>query len=100
MLETTDFFQEQIKQCLSRAAQSPNKGDREFWAKMANRWEALLQARQPRYVATEAVQKFRSQRLRLNDGASLSAKCSMSAAPTILNNPALAALLLSILKAR
>jgi hypothetical protein len=64
MLETTDFFQEQIKQCLSRAAQSPNKGDREFWAKMANRWEGLLQARQPRHVATEAVQKFRSQRLR------------------------------------
>jgi hypothetical protein len=41
MLETTDFFQEQIKQCLSRAAQSTNKGDREFWAKMANRWEGF-----------------------------------------------------------
>ena len=64
MLETAGFFQEQIKQCLSCAAQSTNRGDREFWAKMANRWKGLLQARRRPDVATEPVQKFRFQRLR------------------------------------
>ena len=45
MLETADFFETQIKQCRDSAAQSSKKNDREFWLKMANRWEGLLQAR-------------------------------------------------------
>ena len=45
MLETTDFFETQIKQCRDSAARSSKKNDREFWLKMANRWEGLLQAR-------------------------------------------------------
>ncbi len=59
MLETASFFQEQIEQCLGRAAQSTNNGDREFWMKMATRWEGLLQARQTRRHATEPFQKLR-----------------------------------------
>ena len=47
MLETADFFETQIKQCRDSAARSSKKNDREFWLKMANRWEGLLQARQP-----------------------------------------------------
>jgi len=47
MLETTDFFQEQIKQCRDFAARSTSKSDREFWLKMAHRWGALVQTRQP-----------------------------------------------------
>src|SRR5215469_9057482 len=47
MLQTTEFFQEQIKQCRASAARSHNKGDHDFWLKMAHRWEALLQIRQP-----------------------------------------------------
>jgi hypothetical protein len=47
MLQTTEFFQEQIKQCRDSAARSHNKGDHDFWLKMAHRWEALLQIRQP-----------------------------------------------------
>ena len=43
MLETTDFFETQIKQCRDSAARSSKKNDREFWLKMANRWEGLLQ---------------------------------------------------------
>jgi hypothetical protein len=65
MLETTDFFEAQIKQCRDSAARSSNKNDREFWLKMANRWEGLLQARQPRNADTDPVQKFSFQRLRL-----------------------------------
>jgi len=46
MLETTDFFEQQIKSCRSAAAQCRNKNDREFWLKMAARWEGLLKPRQ------------------------------------------------------
>ena len=46
MLETTDFFEAQIKQCADLAARSTNKSDREFWLKMALRWWALLKNRQ------------------------------------------------------
>jgi hypothetical protein len=46
MLETADFFEAQIKQCRDSAAQSTNKNDREFWLKMAARWEGLSKARQ------------------------------------------------------
>ena len=65
MLETVDFFETQIKQCRDSAARSSKKNDREFWLKMANRWEGLLQARQPRNADTDPVQKFSFQRLRL-----------------------------------
>ena len=65
MLETADFFETQIKQCRDSAAQSSKKNDREFWLKMANRWEGLLQARQPRDADTDPVQKFSFERLRL-----------------------------------
>jgi len=50
MLETTDYFKAQIKQCTVLAARSTNKSDREFWKKfwkkMALRWGALLKNRQ------------------------------------------------------
>jgi hypothetical protein len=46
MLETTDFFEQQIKSCRSSATQCRNKNDREFWLKMAARWEGLLKTRQ------------------------------------------------------
>jgi hypothetical protein len=64
MLETTDFFEAQIKQCRDSAARSSNKNDREFWLKMANRWEGLLQTRQPGDAGTHPARKFRSQHLR------------------------------------
>jgi hypothetical protein len=46
MLETTDFFEAQIKQCTDLAKRSTKKSDREFWQKMALRWGALLKNRQ------------------------------------------------------
>lgn len=46
MLSTADFFEAQIKQCADLASRSTNKNAREFWVKMAHRWQALLEARQ------------------------------------------------------
>jgi hypothetical protein len=46
MLEPNDFFQNQVKQCRSQAESAANKRDREFWLKMAARWEDLFKTRQ------------------------------------------------------
>jgi hypothetical protein len=46
MLETADFFEQQAKECRDSAARSRDKNDREFWLKMAARWEGLLKTRQ------------------------------------------------------
>jgi hypothetical protein len=57
MLETSDFFQVQIKiqtrkcriqikKCESLAARAIDKSEREFWVQLAHRWEDLLRARQ------------------------------------------------------
>jgi hypothetical protein len=43
-LEPNDFFQNQVKQCRSQAESAADKNDREFWLRLANRWERLLQA--------------------------------------------------------
>ncbi len=43
MLETADFFQEQIQQCNSLAEQASDKTDRKFWLDLAHRWQELLE---------------------------------------------------------
>ena len=53
MLETTDFFEAQIKQSTDLATRSTNKSDREFWLKMALRWGVLLKTRQLDEAATK-----------------------------------------------
>jgi hypothetical protein len=62
MLETTDFFQEQVQQCRSLAAQAADKGDREFWLRLAHRWEGLLRAQRHDGPAVETAQKIRFER--------------------------------------
>jgi len=53
MLETSDFFQVeikiqikncevQIKKCESLAARAVDKSEREFWVRLAHRWKELL----------------------------------------------------------
>jgi hypothetical protein len=44
MLEPNEFFQNQVKQCRSQAESACNKNDREFWLRLAHRWETLLLA--------------------------------------------------------
>jgi hypothetical protein len=51
MLETTDFFEEQITECKSAATHATNKNDREFWLKMAHRWEACSKRDKPPMLA-------------------------------------------------
>jgi hypothetical protein len=60
MLETTDFFEAQIKRCADLAARSANKSDREFWLKMALRWGALLKNRQLGGAATKTGSSVRA----------------------------------------
>jgi hypothetical protein len=44
MLETNDFFRNQIDQCNGLAVRASSKNDREFWLRLAHRWEKLIQA--------------------------------------------------------
>jgi len=46
VLETTDFFQQQINQCRDLASRASHKNDREFWLRLAHRWEGLLRTQQ------------------------------------------------------
>ena len=62
MLETTDFFQDQVKQCRKLAADAHDKNDREFWLRLAYRWEGLLRAQRPDGTGVEIVQKIRFER--------------------------------------
>ena len=39
MLEPSDFFEDQIKECNAQAARAVDKSDREFWRRLAQRWE-------------------------------------------------------------
>jgi hypothetical protein len=62
MIETSDFFQGQVKQCRKLAADASDKNDREFWLRLAHRWEGLLRAQKPDAAAVETVQKVRFER--------------------------------------
>jgi hypothetical protein len=39
--EMTDFFQKQAQECRRLAAQATGKNDREYWLRLAQRWEWL-----------------------------------------------------------
>jgi len=62
MIETTDFFQDQVKQCQKLAADAHDKNDREFWLRLAHRWEGLLRAQRHDAAGVETVQKVRFER--------------------------------------
>ena len=46
IMQTNDFFQEEIRRCRSQAERAENKADRDFWLRLAQRWEDLVRARQ------------------------------------------------------
>lgn len=62
MLETSDFFQDQVQQCRKLAAAAHDKNDREFWLRLAHRWEGLLRNQRRDGAGLEKVQKMRSVR--------------------------------------
>jgi len=42
MSEMTDFFQKEAQECRRLAAQATKKKDREYWSRLAQRWEWLV----------------------------------------------------------
>jgi hypothetical protein len=42
MLQTSDFFQNEVNRCRDSAERAAGREDREFWLNMARRWEELL----------------------------------------------------------
>jgi hypothetical protein len=62
MLETRSFFQNQIKKCYDLAATASSESDREFWLRLAHRWEELLQAKQRGGPNFEAIHELRFER--------------------------------------
>jgi hypothetical protein len=61
MIDKNDFFRDQIEQCRNLAERARNKTDREFWLRLAQRWEELRGAKQPEShgSGTEPVPKRR-----------------------------------------
>jgi hypothetical protein len=43
MPEFTDFFQKEAQECRRLAGQATKKNDQEYWLRLADRWEWLLQ---------------------------------------------------------
>jgi hypothetical protein len=62
MLEPSDFFQDQIKECNAQAARAIDKSDRELWRCLAQRRVELLQAKQRGGANLEAVRTLRPTR--------------------------------------
>ena len=62
MIETSDFFQDQVQQCRKLAADAHDKNDREFWLRLAHRWEGLLRVQRHNGAAVETVPKVRFER--------------------------------------
>jgi hypothetical protein len=71
MRDTIEFFQEQVKQCQALAERARDKTDREFWFRLAGRWEELKQPPEPsnnpneiQYFHVRLVRKVTSGRTR------------------------------------
>ena len=63
MSETEEFFQREAKQCKDRA-QRANKSDREFWLRLAQRWEELLRIREREVADVPPAEKYTIRRTR------------------------------------
>jgi hypothetical protein len=59
MIEITDFFQKEAQECRRLAARAIKKNDREYWLRLAQRWECLMQ---PGGAPKEADQGLRFDR--------------------------------------
>jgi hypothetical protein len=59
MLEIIDFFQKEAQECRRQAAKAAGKNNREYWLRLAQRWERLMQ---PDAATKEADQAGRFDR--------------------------------------
>jgi hypothetical protein len=46
LLGMTDFFQKEALQCKDLASRARDKSNREYWLRLADRWEKLVQGQQ------------------------------------------------------
>jgi hypothetical protein len=61
MSEMTDFFQKEAQGCRSLAAQAIGKNDREYWLRLAHRWEWLVQQKGgPKVETNQPLRRERS----------------------------------------
>jgi hypothetical protein len=66
MLETVDFFENQIKECNAHADRALNKADREFWKRLAERWQQVLRAEKQSSPTFQTVRNLRPTRGRFS----------------------------------
>ena len=66
MLETVDFFENQIKECNAHADRALNKADREFWKRLAERWQQVLRAEKQSSPTFQIVRNLRPTRGRFS----------------------------------
>jgi hypothetical protein len=62
MPEMMDFFQKQVEECRRLAAQASGKNDRQYWSRLAQRWEWLIQPQKKDVDQIESVRPLRSNR--------------------------------------
>jgi|GraSoiStandDraft_45_1057281.scaffolds.fasta_scaffold623807_2 hypothetical protein len=60
MRDTSEFFEQKSKECEALAERAENGIDREFWLRLARRWEELLQPRQSNHaeVVANPIRKY------------------------------------------
>jgi hypothetical protein len=56
------FFQNQAQECRRLAAQATGKNDREYWLRLAQRWEWLVHPQKNRVAEVEAIRPLRPER--------------------------------------
>jgi len=62
MPEIMDFFQKQVEECRRLAAQASGKNDRQYWLRLAQRWEWLIQPQKKDVDQIKSVRPLRSNR--------------------------------------
>lgn len=62
MTEILDFFQKQAQECRRLAAKATKKNDRDYWLRLAQRWEWLAQQQKSGVAEIETAQPLRSGR--------------------------------------
>jgi len=53
MRDTNEFFEEKAQECTELAYAAGNKADREFWLRLARRWEVMRQPRRRKHTQAD-----------------------------------------------
>jgi hypothetical protein len=66
ILHKADFFQAQINECRHLAVHSNNQNDREFWLKMAQRCQGLLEGNSDKKKSYSSAEDLQTGTVQLN----------------------------------